>query len=91
MIKQRVYQVLPSPLKNLAASVWGYYLRHLRFDHQTETLVEEALQRESWDRNQWEKWQQVQLARLLQVAATTVPYYREQWQRRRRNGDKASW
>jgi len=89
--KQSVYQVLPSPLKNLAASVWGYYLRHLRFDHQTETLVEEALQRESWDRNQWEKWQQVQLARLLQVAATTVPYYREQWQRRRRNGDKASW
>ena len=91
MDKQKVYGYLPFPLKSLAASLWGYYLRWWRYGAETESLVEQALQRDSWSREQWIAWQEERLAFILHHAATTVPYYREQWQQRRRNGDRASW
>jgi phenylacetate-CoA ligase len=36
-------------------------------------------------------WQQDSVARLLHRVATRVPFYREQWQARRRAGDRSSW
>lgn len=91
MNKQKIYQALPHPLKNFAASTWGYYLRSIRYDRGTEQLVEETLERETWNKEQWVDWQNERLANLLNLAATTVPFYRDQWQKRRRAGDKASW
>jgi len=51
----------------------------------------EAHQRESWDQEKWVAWRGERLATILDLAATTVPYYREHWQGRRKKGDKASW
>lgn len=86
-----IYHRLPYPLRSLAASMRGYYLRSWRYSAKTESLVEEYFARESWSSKQWQTWQEEKTAFVLHRAATLVPYYREQWNQRRRQGDKASW
>ena len=87
----KAYHSLPAPLRSVVASLRGLYLRRWRYGSGTERLVEEALARESWTVNQWKVWQEERLAYVLHRAATQVPYYREQWNVRRRRGDRASW
>lgn len=87
----RLYHHLPYPLKVLAASLQGYYLNYWRYGADTETLVDEAHSRESWSPEQWRNWQEERLAQVLDRAATRVPFYRELWSRRRRQGDQSSW
>src|SRR5262245_40044389 len=82
---------LPAPLKSLAASRHGYRRQALRYGPETEGRADEARERDSWDTNRWTSYRGEKLARLLHHAATTVPYYREQWTERRRRGDRASW
>ena len=53
---------LPYPLRVAAASAKGYYLRWWRYGPETERLVEEALERESWTSTQWKSWQEERLA-----------------------------
>lgn len=86
-----LYHSLPYPLRVIAASARGAYLRWWRYGPETERLVEEALERETWSAERWKAWQEERLAWMLHHAATQVPYYREQWARRRRQGDHASW
>jgi phenylacetate-CoA ligase len=52
--------------------------------------VAKARLRESWTTNQWQDWQQERLTQILFYAAKNVPYYRQHWEQRRQNGDKAS-
>lgn len=87
----KIYHRLPYPVRSLVASCRGLYLCAWRYGQVTEQLVEEALERESWDAARWEDWQQEQLAVLLHRAATRVPYYSKQWEERRRRGDKRSY
>lgn len=87
----KLYHRLPYPLRVAAASGRGYQLRRWRYGKETETLVQEALDRDGWTASQWQTWQEEKLAYVLHRAATQVPYYRAQWQERRRKGDKASW
>lgn len=91
MDKLEIYHHLPYPMKVLGASLHGYYLRWWRYGKDTEKLVEEALERDTWTEPQWRSWQEERLAYILHRAATKVPYYRDQWQKRRASGDKASW
>jgi len=91
MDKQQIYYKLPYSLKTLALSVWGYYLRYTRYSSETERLVEETLERDRWSTQQWTTWREERLAYILQHAATSVPYYRDLWQRRRKQGDRSSW
>ncbi|MDX1520799.1 MAG: hypothetical protein R3264_04170 [Anaerolineae bacterium] len=86
-----LYKHLPVSLRHVAASSRGYYLRRWRYGPETERLVAEALEREYWSPVKWQTWQQERLGYLLHRAATQVPYYREQWARRRRQGDRTSW
>jgi phenylacetate-CoA ligase len=85
------YYNLPGPARAVAASMRGYYLRSWRYGPETGRLVAEAHERESWSSAQWESWRQERLSYILHRAATTVPYYRDAWARRRRSGDNASW
>jgi phenylacetate-CoA ligase len=87
----KLYNHLPAPMRSLAASLRGLHLRSWRYGPETERLVEEALGRESWSPKEWRAWQEERLAYVLHRAATQVPYYREQWSARRRQGDQASW
>jgi len=91
MDKLKVYHSLPYLLKVLGASLHGYNLNHWRYGSETEKLVAEALERETWSIEQWENWQEEHLAFILHLAATNVPYYRDHWQKRRSAGDTASW
>jgi len=82
---------MPAPLQSVAASIRGYQLRSRRYGPETERLVEEARERESWSAERWRAWQSEQLGSLLEHAARRVPYYRAQWAERRRKGDRSSW
>ena len=62
-----------------------------RYSMQTETLVEEALERDTWSAEKWKIWREEHLAFILERAATRVPYYRNYWQKQRQNGNRASW
>jgi phenylacetate-CoA ligase len=69
----------------------GYYLSWWRYDKETDKRVEEALERDYWTENQWNEWRQNRLSFILHRAVTRVPYYRDVWSKRRRNGDKSSY
>lgn len=86
-----LYHRLPYTLKVMAASLQGLRLRKRRYGPETERLVQEALERETWTGGQWVQWQQEVLTRLLDYAAKFIPYYREYWDKRRRGGDRASY
>lgn len=86
-----LYHRLPYPLRVAAATARGFQLRRWRYGPETEELVLEAIDRESWSRGAWDSWQQDRLSRLLHRAATRVPFYKQQWEERRRGGDRSSW
>jgi len=69
----------------------GYQLRFWRYGAGADQDAESALSRETWPASHWKSWQEERLAETLHRAATKVPYYREQWSKRRQKGDSASW
>ena len=85
----RLYHRLPAPARSAAATLGGFYLRAWRYGGDFERLVEGALARERWTRQQWSAWRDERLGALLERAATRVPFYREAWQARRRAGECA--
>jgi phenylacetate-CoA ligase len=82
---------MPTTAQLAAVSAMGFYLRHWRYGAETEQLVAETLERDYWSEERWAAYQQEHLAAMLDRAATRVPYYREQWSRRRSRGDRRSW
>jgi phenylacetate-CoA ligase len=87
----KLYYRLPYPARCLVASVRGLELRRWRYGAETERLVAEAEEREQWSPQRWSAWREERLARILHRAATSVPYYREQWRARRQSGERGSW
>lgn len=83
------YHRLPGPMRSVAASVRGWYLSSVRYGPDVERLVEEALERESWNGERWKSWSEERRAAFLEHAARNVPFYRRQWEQRRRKGDRA--
>jgi phenylacetate-CoA ligase len=86
----RLYHASPYALRVAAASLRGYYLRRWRFGPETEAMVEEILERDRWSTEKWNEYRTARLAALLERASRKVPYYRDQWARRRAAGDRAS-
>ncbi len=86
----KLYQRLPYPAKVWVASARGRYLSRWRYSEATDEWVDEYLSHDHWSVEQWAVWREERLAFVLNRAATRVPYYREQWARRRRAGDRAS-
>lgn len=86
-----LYHRLPPVSRSVVASLRGYYLNWWRYDASTDDLVERILERDSWTADQWKEWQNERLSFILERAATRVPYYRQLWSQRRRDGDKSSW
>lgn len=86
-----LYHRLPYPLKTAAAGARGRYLSRWRYGPDAEELVAATLAHDLWTLDQWAMWQDERLAFVLHRAATQVPYYRDQWARRRRAGDQSSW
>ena len=87
----KIYHRLPPAGRSAAASARGFYLRSWRYGRRTEALIEAAIERETWSEEKWTRYQEEQLAFVLHRAATQVPYYRHQWETRRRLGYRGSW
>ncbi|MGH7721177.1 MAG: phenylacetate--CoA ligase family protein [Gemmatimonadaceae bacterium] len=87
----RLYHRLPAGARSVVATLRGHHLRRWRYGPETERLVAEALERESWSESQWSRYQSELLDGILHRAATKVPYYRNQWAERRRHGDRSAW
>lgn len=90
-VSLQIYHKMPAWSRSFAASLRGYYLNSWRYDKNTEKLVEEILERDFWSESEWRKWRENRLSFVLNRAATKVPFYREQWSKRRQSGDKSSW
>jgi len=86
----KLYCQLPPAGRSVAASLRGAYLRSWRYGRRTESLIEAALERETWSADRWQRYQEERLAFVLHRAARDVPYYRHQWETRRRLGYRAS-
>jgi len=86
----KTYSRMPAPLRRLAATLRGYQLRSWRYGPETDALAEAALERDRWSNEQWRSWREERLGFVLARAARSVPFYREQWDARRRRGDRAS-
>src|SRR5689334_6846345 len=86
----RVFHRLPGPMRSFTSSLKGLQLRSLRYGPESERLIEEALERENWTPERWRCWREERLLYLLHRAVRQVPYYRAQWEVRRRKGDRAS-
>ena len=86
-----VYYRMPQPMRSVMATGYGYMVRSRRYGKLTRELVNVAHKREQWSAQEWREWQEAKLYRLLDHAATRVPYYRQHWQERRAQGDLSSW
>ena len=86
----KIYHLLPYSVKVLVASARGRYLNQWRYSADTEPMVAEYLARERWSAEQWSVWREERLAFVLRRAASDVPYYRDQWARRRAAGNRTS-
>lgn len=86
-----LYHRVPPPLRSFVATLRGFQLNSWRYGGETEGLMREAVERETWSPAQWSQWQEERLSRLLHLAATRVPFYRQWWSERRRRGDRTSW
>ncbi len=87
----KLYYCLPTSLRSVAASLRGFYLRSWRYGPETERLMQEALERETWSTERWKAWQEERSAYVLHRAATQVPFYRNYWIQQRQRGNRASW
>jgi phenylacetate-CoA ligase len=87
----QMYHRLPASWRSVAATMRGTYLRAWRYGPESERLIAEAIERDTWPIARWEAWRENRLAEVLHRAATRVPYYRAQWSARRRAGDRRPW
>lgn len=85
-----IYHHFPHPFQSMGASLWGYHLRAWRYGLETQDLIDEYTERESWSPSQWDSWKGENLPILLYRAAKHVPHYRDLWDRRKRLGDRSS-
>lgn len=84
----KLYHRLPSWAQSAAATARGWQLNRWRYSSETERLIQEAVDRETWRPEQWEAWRQPRLFQLLRRARYHVPYYRDYWERQR---DDSRW
>jgi phenylacetate-CoA ligase len=88
---RQIYYGLPGWARSAAATAEGLRLNWWRWGRESEDLVAEAIERESWSAERWRSWQLEQLAERLDHAARKAPYYRQYWSSRRQCGDRRSW
>lgn len=88
---RQIYYGLPSWARSAAATAEGLRLNWWRWGRESEDLVAQAVERESWSAERWRRWQPEQLAERLDHAARKVPYYRQYWSSQRQRGDRRSW
>jgi phenylacetate-CoA ligase len=90
-LAKRIFYLLPSLGKDIAVSLYGMKRSAWRYNKESDRLIEDAAQRESWSFARWKAYQDEQLELLLHRAYHHVPYYRDYWSKRRQSGDRSSY
>ena len=75
MSLERLYHRAPYPVRVAAASARGLVLDRARYGSETEGLVGAALERDHWEKSQWDRYRHDRLAEVLSVARRLVPAY----------------
>ncbi|MEO8592836.1 MAG: hypothetical protein ABI759_05915 [Candidatus Solibacter sp.] len=74
-----LYKRLPVWVQHGAVSAYGAYWHWLRFGGGYRQELEGYLERERFEPSDWARWQHARVSKLLQLAATNIPYYRRTW------------
>lgn len=74
-----LYLKLPGPIQDLAATLYGWHLRKLRYGPEHERTLEELAASERWPAERLEALQLRRLHETLSWAWEEVPLYRELW------------
>jgi len=61
------------------ASTKGAYLKNIRYDSTTPQRIEKYIERESWNKKQWQEWVDSKLNETLYNARKYVPFYQKYW------------
>jgi len=77
----------PFFIKCILASLKGAYLRKLRYDSTSLLRIEKYLERETWNRKQWQEWIDSRLNKVLHNARNHVPFYQEYWSKSNKSYD----
>lgn len=74
-----LYWRLPVSLQETALSLYACYLDRRYYGDGYEEWRQRFIEWRQWSHEEAVTWQERRLRSLLQLAATTVPYYRAQW------------
>jgi phenylacetate-CoA ligase len=72
---ESIYYILPITFQNVAISIYGFYWYKRRFGGSFHQGVQASLAREYYSQDQWIKYQNEQLQKILVHAFTSVPFY----------------
>ena len=61
------------------ASIKGTYLKNIRYDSTTSQRIEKYIERENWNKKQWQEWVNSKLNETLHNARKYVPFYQKYW------------
>ena len=78
--KMALYWCLPVHLQEAVACLYAIQLEKVNYGPVYEEWRQRFHSWQSFSRTDAEAWQQSQLPYIVRLAATRVPYYREQWQ-----------
>ena len=77
--KMELYWRLPVFLQEAVLSAFARRLDTLYYGPEFERWCEHFRVAKDWSKAESRSWQQRELVRILEIAATRVPYYREAW------------
>lgn len=76
-----LYTKSPVIIQNILISLYGYYWKHRRFGGCFKQELKAFVDRENYSNEQWKIYQTSELRKLLIHAFTTVPYYKEVYEK----------
>ena len=75
----KIYFLLPVFIQNIAVSLYGLYWKKRRFGGVFEKEVDLFRSRNSFSKQQWNEYQELELRKLLVHAFTSVPFYKKKY------------
>src|SRR5438132_744587 len=79
--KMELYWRLPVFLQEAALSIYARCLERLYYGPAYAEWLQRFKSWQTWSCAEAEAWQSQQLQSMVELAATRVPYYREQWRK----------
>ncbi|WP_456460951.1 phenylacetate--CoA ligase family protein [Lutibacter sp.] len=77
----KLYTKSPVFIQNIFISIYGYYWKNRRYGGCFNQKLTDFKKHEKFSKDQWEDYQTKELRRLLVHAFTTVPYYKDSYEK----------